>query len=256
MALAHNSRRVFLCSLVAFWASLLDPTVEAQVFPSTSDAIRVGIVAYQDFQKKRDQYDKLFNKELFADSDPTIRFKLDAGTYGDVLHWIDQDWVDVALLTPGVYSAILRGGASKMEYLVAIGLKPIEKSSDLSYRYQYQSACIVAKNSSIKTVQDLKSAVQGGAKLLFVHPLSVSGRIAPEFALKRAGIDLAKAQIIYTYSHNNSIRMVEGTGADEEVIAFVWDDVPENRKVRKLEFPELKALSIPYDVVSCSDLGT
>ncbi len=87
MALAHNSRRVFLCSLLAFWAFLLEPIAEAQVSPSTSDAIRVGIVAYQDFQKQ-DQYDKLFNKELFADSDPTIRFKLHAGTYDDVLHYL------------------------------------------------------------------------------------------------------------------------------------------------------------------------
>jgi predicted acylesterase/phospholipase RssA len=91
-------------------------------------------------------------------------------------------------------------------------------------------------------------------QFLFVHPMSVSGRVAPTQALRRVGIKPRKEQVRFTYSHSQSIRMLAEAHPTKERVAFVWDDAahddPELESgVRQLPFPELDKLAIPHDVV-------
>ena len=91
-------------------------------------------------------------------------------------------------------------------------------------------------------------------ELLFVHPLSISGRVVPREALRQAKIPLDRATVRFTYSHSQSIRLLSDPAADRERVAFVWDDATGNdpaleEGVRQLPFPQLQQLKIPHDVI-------
>ena len=88
----------------------------------------------------------------------------------------------------------------------------------------YRAVCVVAESSLLRSVDDLRRAAgEVRVQFLFVHPLSVSGRIAPEFALREVGINPAQAQVEYTYSHSNSLRLLSEHSRERERLAFVWD---------------------------------
>lgn len=218
--------------------------------------IRVGIVAFQDFHEGLERYDRLF-ADLERDRRNQVHFQMASGTYGDLLHWIDRGLVDLAVLSPGVFAEFMGRSAEGREaggceYLATVGLTSSPGPSH--YRYQYRAACVVSDRSPVRALADLRRAAgQGRARFLFVHPLSVSGRIAPDFALQRAGIRPAREQVEYSYSHSNSLRLLAEVETGCERVAFVWEDAlkeaPGNARLRRIEFPELDALTIPADVV-------
>jgi hypothetical protein len=112
----------------------------------------------------------------------------------------------------------------------------------------------VAQTSPLKSIADVCRASQAGqARFLYVDPLSASGRIAPAFALRQAGIDVAPEQTEYSYSHANSLRMLAGSRGAAGQVAFVWEgawnQAGDVTAVRRIPFPELDALTIPADVV-------
>jgi predicted acylesterase/phospholipase RssA/ABC-type phosphate/phosphonate transport system substrate-binding protein len=226
--------------------------------------VRVGIVAFQDFQEGLDRYDRLFS-DLERDSRGKLHFQLASGTYGDLLHWIDRGLVDVAVLSPGVFAEVMGSsaegkGGGTCEYLATVGLKPPAGAGagESPYLYQYRAACVVGDRSPLTDLRMFGKTVHGPMELmryfrfLFVHPLSVSGRIAPEFALQQAGIRPQQEQIRYSYSHSNSLRSINQEKGWKEV-AFVWENslktLPEKARVRRIDFPELDQLSIPSDAV-------
>ena len=54
-----------------------------------------------------------------------------------------------------------------------------------------QLQLLLAGCSSLQTVADLRTAAEADSiEFLFVHPLSTSGRAAPEEALRRVGIEI------------------------------------------------------------------
>jgi predicted acylesterase/phospholipase RssA/ABC-type phosphate/phosphonate transport system substrate-binding protein len=224
--------------------------------------VRVGIVTYQDFQFDLPRYKGLLDQ--LADSKKTkrqFRFHLAPGTYAEVLHWIERGLIDVAVLSPGVFAETQKAKVPKVRYLATMGRGPAtsplalpdRKEPDVVY-YQYRSACVVAADSPLQNAGDLKKAAEEDrVQFLFVDPLSVSGRIAPQFALKQIGIETGKDQFEYTYSHSNSLRLVTEPVDGQERVAFVWDDaLPEGKEVqvRRLDFPELDGLWVPQDVVA------
>jgi predicted acylesterase/phospholipase RssA/ABC-type phosphate/phosphonate transport system substrate-binding protein len=232
--------------------------------PSASVEVRVGIVAYEDFREEYAQFETIFAD--LAQRDPAMRFKLAVGSYGHVLQWLDRGQIDVAVLTPGAFAGLMADGTEPgsprlCDYLATVQLPPATTSwasnarRDEGFSNSYQSVCLVSAHSRIKTIGDIRNlAGQDDLELLFVHPLSVSGRAAPMEALRRVGIDCSRVSVRFTYSHSQSIRMLTDPTASRQRVAFVWDDAAGlNRQledgVRQLPFPELAEISIPHDVV-------
>ncbi len=238
------------------------------VSPAASETapieVRVGIVAYEDFHEEYARFEEIF--AAIARRDPAMRFKLAVGSYGHVLHWLDRQQIDVAVLTPGVFAGLLvRTGDSwkprLCDYLVTVQL-PKAKSPWASpvrrkdgFFNSYRSVCLVADDSPIASIDDVRRwASRNELEYLFVHPLSVSGRAAPMAALRRAKIKTANVPTRFTYSHSQSIRMLTDPTATRPRVAFVWDDAaglnPELEEgVRRLTFPALDEIAIPHDVI-------
>lgn len=225
--------------------------------------VRVAIVAYEDFHTEFEQFDELFAG--LSQQDPGLHFQLTVGSYGDVLHWIEQQRVDVAVLTPGAFASLLlpgsQQGPSTCRYLATVQLPPATSQWASDQRRAagvydtYRSVCLVVDSSALQSVDDLRNATKKDrVEFLFVHPLSVSGRAVPAAALRQVGIEPRNEQVRFTYSHSQSIRLLNDASAGLERIAFVWDDAAGNdlqlaTGVRRLPFPELAALEIPHDVV-------
>lgn len=230
--------------------------------PTPQVDVRVGIVAYEDFHGELEQFRQLFGD--LAERDPSFRYQLAVGSYNEVLHWMDRRLVDVAVLTPGVFASTLptEGGApSAYRYLTTIQLPPAssvwasEERKAPGFHNHYRSVCLVAENSTLKSLGDLITATrENRVEFLFVHARSVSGRIAPAEALRRVKIQPTEDQVRYTYSHSQSIRMLSDSSPERERVAFVWDDAAGLDRslemgVRKLPFAELDELVIPHDVI-------
>ena len=225
--------------------------------------VRVGIVAYQDSRADMDRYREQLSR-LASGSEVPLQIRFALGTYGDVVHWMDRKLIDVAVMSPGVFAETLKigTGSERWRYLGTLGLLPAEsplagdERRRPGYHFDYRSVCVVSARSSLGGMDDLRRAAEhGGVQFLFVHPLSVSGRIAPEFALRQLGIRPRPEDIEYTYSHSNSLRLVTEPVADKERVAFVWDDpprLPPDREslVRKLQFPQLDELPVPQNPVA------
>ena len=138
------------------------------------------------------------------------------GTYADVISWIEQEKVDAAVVTPGVaaYLAARKGqnAAKHWRYLLS------EENPDNG------SVCLTVKGSPLSSVDDLKrEAAQKNVQFLFVDPLSVSGRILPERALRHLGISIPPDAREYTSSHGTSLQKIlaERTGATGHKNYFV-----------------------------------
>jgi len=227
--------------------------------------VRAAVVAFEDFQEEGARWERLF-AEFSREAQPPLHFRLAAGTYGDVLHWIRQGMVDLAVMTPGVFAETLRepGQAAlggDCLYLATVGL-PAATSAWASpdrrvagYHYKCRCVCIVSAASTLQTADDLRrEARRGGLEFVFVHPLSLSGRIAPEVALRQLGIEPSREDVGYTYSHSGSLRLLARPAGGRQRVAFVWDDAlrgaPELAgRLRVLPFPQLEALAIPQSVV-------
>ena len=226
--------------------------------------VRVAVVAYEDFHAELEHFEHLFAE--LSRQEPALHFQLAVGSYGDVLHWIDRRLVDLAVLTPGVFAAVLPSEhraqvPGTCRYLATIQLPPAKSKwasagrKAEGFHDSYRSVCLVSEPSTLRSVDELRTAArEGRVEFLFVHPMSVSGRVAPTEALRRVGIKPTKEQVRFTYSHSQSIRMLEDAHPAKERVAFVWDDAAGNDPeletgVRRLPFPELDELVIPHDVV-------
>lgn len=243
-------------------AALLISTGFGQPAPQPTN-VRVAIVAYEDFHTELEHFQQLFGE--LSRQDPTLQFQLTVGSYGEVLHWIDRRIVDVAVLTPGAFASRLPSESDAVppasRYLATVQL-PMATSPWASAARQakgfhdsYRSVCLVSDSSQLQSVADLRAAVEKDrVEFLFVHPLSVSGLAVPKEALGQVGIEPKAEQIRFTYSHSQSIRMLNEVRPGSERVAFVWDDAAGNdltlgAGVRQLLFPQLEDLEIPHDVV-------
>ncbi|MCU0963432.1 MAG: patatin-like phospholipase family protein, partial [Pirellulaceae bacterium] len=119
----------------------------------------------------------------------------------------------------------------------------------------YRAVCVVREDSAIRTVDDLqREANNEHLQYLFVHPFSLSGRIAPELALLRAGMVVDRTQTRYTYGELESLRQLKLDAGRRVRVAFVSDealsDAPETvAGLRNVDFPQLDSLDLPQQVV-------
>ncbi len=247
------------------WILLVIGAVSGPMEAASPLEVRVGLLAYEDFRQELQDYDRLF-AELSRASVRPVQFRLAVGTYADVLHWLDRGRIDVALVTSGVVARECAAGRNesgqpRCQYLATLLCPPARSPLAFDDRRQpgrydrYRPACVVHADSPLRNIDDLQRAiVDRRAQLLFVDPLSVSGRIAAEYAMRRRGIHVASDRVMYTYSHSNSLRLLLDKSAGAQQVAFVWDDalsdVPEAAgRVRRLPFPELDRLWITQDAV-------
>jgi len=257
------------CHRSAALACLIAALLAGATRPALAAEVRVGVVAFQDFAGDWERYQGLF-ADLSLASGGALRFRLAAGTYGDVLHWLRQAQVDVAILSPGVAAASLcddpeSGAAAPCLYLATKCLKPASASlapaaeRTPGYRDGYRALCVVPAGSAIQGLADLRQAILlGHVQLLFVHPLSVSGHLAPLYALSQClapdELRLALAQSVFTSSHTNSVRLLRELVPGKTRVAFLFDDAlaadPEAESaLRRVALPPLDDLRVPADAV-------
>ena len=229
--------------------------------------VRVGVVAFEDFEGEFKRWNRLF-AELAKKEDSEVTFDLAVGSYGDLLHWMDKGYVDLAVLTPGVFSEYFQLGKKKQavaektgfEYLATDGVPTttsswaIEERRNPGFHFSYHCVCVVPKDSPLKTFGDvLKASKAGQIECLFVNPLSASGRVLPEYVLREHQA-FSSQQVRYSYSHTESLRLLLQDDFGKDRVAFVWDAaidaVPElANRLRKIPSPQLDEIPIPHNVI-------
>lgn len=114
-------------------------------------------------------------------------------TYQEMNDLISDGEVDLAIICSGAYVA---GKDNDMELLAV---------PEVNGKTTYQSYIIVNANSKFKRFEDLKGQV-----FALTDPLSFSGSIAPTYMVSRLNTKPSEyfGRIIYTYSHDNSIKAV------------------------------------------------
>jgi predicted acylesterase/phospholipase RssA/ABC-type phosphate/phosphonate transport system substrate-binding protein len=226
--------------------------------------VRVGIVAYEDFEQELTHYEQFFSS--LAERDREVSFELAVGSYGEVLHWLERQLIDTAILTPGAFASVMSDEPSAVswDYLASVELPPAksplapEIRRTPGFHSSYRSVCVVAENSTIQNSADLRDAFdRGEVRFLFVHPKSLSGFITPLHALRQLGIDPERDDFEFTYSHTQSLRsLAQQSAEDVEAVAFVWDDadaeVGLTESLRRIDFAELGQLDLPRNVVIAS----
>jgi len=209
--------------------------------------IRVALVSYGETPAREVRELEPLARRLEQAARGKARLAFAFGSYADVVSWVDQEKVDAAIVTPGVLGYLVdrarRTGRQEWKYLGS------EKAADSN-----RAVCVTPRGSALRSVADVKAAQEkGGVEFLFVDLLSVSGRILPQLALKRAGVDIPPQDILYTSAHGTSLQKLLREKSERPRVACVWEKVlqaPANAgRFRALDLPELRAAKIPPDAL-------
>ncbi len=229
--------------------------------------IRVGVVASEDFEAELARWRECFSACGGA-SGGKLSFRIAPGTYGDILHWMNEGLIDLAVATPAVFAENqARSGAAgsaevRFEYLATMDMRPavgpwaVESRRKNGHHYTYRAVCVVPADSPWKNFAELAAdAARNEVHFVFADPLSVSGRIMPEFALRKSAIVPDRESVRYAFSHTGVLRLLAGAKPGLKLVGFVWDDaissVPELAgKLKKLPFPDLENMELPHDVIA------
>lgn len=224
------------------------PTAAAAASPKV---IRIAVPYYEDLQKAYNEYQQLFVPK--AGHDQPFSIDIIVGTYDDVLYWYQNEMVDLAVLPPGAVADMLTAHDAKaadvMWYklktaylgsrsLIPEGYQPfLAPDARAGVRYKYRPTCVVPRympssnggqreETPIHNFSDVvKLAGENKVRLLFAHPLSVSGRILPEYLLRRAGVEVGPKNTEWTYNHALSLKRLSESKGGKINVAFIWDAV-------------------------------
>jgi len=131
-------------------------------------------------------------------------------TYGEISELLDKGEIDLAFICSGPYAS------TKARYgFVPLAVPEVQGSTF------YRSYLIVNRNSPFHQLQDLK-----GKTFAFTDPDSNTGKLVPTFWLAelQQRPETFFGQILYTYSHDNSILAVaRGLVAGAAVDGLVWE---------------------------------
>lgn len=254
---AWSAARIALLLLL-----LLGPRPASAEDPEHTRKVFVGIVAAEDFADEFARWrDCLL--EVASRARTPFRFYLAPGTYGDLVHWMERGLIDLAVVTPGVYmEARDRPGAPIYDYVATVDMLPargdwaVPARREARHHFDYHAVCVAAAASPVETMADVeREAARGRVKFIFVDPLSLSGHLAPAFALDAIGIRPSRREKAFTYSHTNALRHIAAQPPGiRSRVGFVWDDaierVPELKgKLRRIPFPALDGLVLPHDAI-------
>lgn len=235
-------------------------------------AVRFGIISYEDAAEQAARYREVF-RALSLQRGSAVRARIAQGTYAEVMHWVNRGLVDIAVLAPGAYAEALAETEAHPDlkacvYLASEGLPPAslpwasdERRKD-GISFDYRALCLVPKDSTLHSFEDLKASAQRGrCRLMFVDPLSMAGRVAPQCAFKKNELSVDPQLIEYSYAHSRSLERMASTaaprdasGAPIERAAFVFDGaasgaVPKpDEALRAIEIPSLQDFAIPADM--------
>lgn len=204
--------------------------------------VRVGLLAYEDVEAEIPYYRSLSEKLRKASSTAlTIQYAF--GNYSDLLHWIENDYIDLAVIGAGMHAAL----RSKVE----LG----DKWRYVANEYHSFKDPGISCYSNSATVRDLKSLSvsleRKEIELVLVDPFSVSGTTLPLLALQKAEVKIDPAHSRFSYSHSNSIRLLKDQASKR--FGCIWKSAaPASEKLTglyeiRLSFPDLQ--TIPPSVV-------
>lgn len=257
----------FLCAPApAFPAGAESSSAGAQA-ASPASVIRVGVVASEDFDAELARWRECFSS-CARSSDGRLKFRIAPGTYGDILYWMNEGLIDLAVATPAVFAEnqARENGAGTLEasfeYLATLDMRPArgpwaapERKRE-GHHYTYRAMCVVPAGAPWKDFSELiTDKDRDGVRFVFADPLSVSGRIAPEYAMRAAGMVPERGSVRYAFSHTGVLRLLAGAKPGITPVGFVWDDAissaPELApKLKRLPFGELEKLDLPHDVIA------
>ncbi|MEW6623091.1 MAG: phosphate/phosphite/phosphonate ABC transporter substrate-binding protein [Bacillota bacterium] len=134
-------------------------------------------------------------------------------TYSEVNDLLRVGQVDMAFIC--TYAYILGKNEFNLELLAA----PV-----INGKPTYQSYFIVPGQSKAENLDDLQ-----GKRFAFTDPISFTGRLYPMYVLKKKGYSPQEyfSEIIYTYSHDNSIKavaqnLVDGAAVDGLILEYLY----------------------------------
>jgi predicted acylesterase/phospholipase RssA/ABC-type phosphate/phosphonate transport system substrate-binding protein len=258
--------------VIAFVGAVLMMTgylAPARAAGSLPTIIRVGVVAYDNFQSTADRYRAYLGEVSRGARTEQLTFRLAVGTYSEVLDWYKNESIDVGIFTPGPVAQLLSNTADQPKVLQAyLGTRTLAPASVSPYsepdrtvrgqRYDYyHAAVIVHADSKIRTLADLVGAARARRlRFLLNHPLSVSSYIYPSYYLKKQDIILANGPLELTYSHEVTVnRIANATQSERDsLIGFVYDGMDVSNvkdaltRIRKLELPDYSSRKLPQDV--------
>ncbi len=198
---------------------------------NNKDVLRVGVSSVLSPRETRDNY-RVFAEYLEKKVGRPVEL-VQRQSYKEINELVRDKGVDVAFICSGAY---VMGREDNLELLAVPEVKG--KST-------YQSYIVVNANSKFKNFADLKGQVFG-----FTDPISFSGTIAPSYmaAQMQAQPSDFFGRVVYTYSHDNSIKavldnVVTAAGVDSLVYQFaVAKDATLSSKLRIIaQSPEVGA---------------
>jgi predicted acylesterase/phospholipase RssA len=256
------------------------PTAVAVVAPTPTPApadpliVRVGVVNYNGTRETHFNYQQVFSRMAASRPDIKLDFRLVDGAYDDVLEWYKSGLLNVAILSPGVIGELSTLDKWKDDlkdyYVASEGLPPATAANVFAAaarhapgaHFAYHSVCLVRADSPVHTAADIKKlADDHEIEFVFVHPLSVSGYMLPEYVLRENyKIKTKEIAPVWSYDHTQSLRELVEPDAPARV-AFVKDDTKAPikgaaaqkfmKQFRQIPIPELDGDEglIPQDVV-------
>ncbi|WP_407309648.1 phosphate/phosphite/phosphonate ABC transporter substrate-binding protein [Desulfosporosinus sp. SB140] len=206
-----------------------DPSLTNPLPMENQNVLRVGISSVLSPRETLENYQSLAEYLQKKIGRPVVLVQRQS--YKEINDLVRDNGVDIAFICSGAYVS------GKQENLMLLAVPEVNGKST------YQSYIIVSSNSKFQSFQDLKGQVFG-----FTDPISFSGTIAPTYMvtlLNSRPTDFFK-RVVYTYSHDNSIKavldnVVSAAGIDSLVYQFsVAKDPSLATKIRIIaESPEV-----------------
>jgi predicted acylesterase/phospholipase RssA/ABC-type phosphate/phosphonate transport system substrate-binding protein len=273
---AHRARRAQTTTPAAPAPTKQPTAAPRQAADDEPLVVRVGVVNYNGTRETHFNYQQVFSRMAASHADRKLDFRLVDGAYDDVLEWYKSGLLNVAVLSPGVIAELSTldkwKGELKDYYFATEGLPPAKATNLFASaarrkpgaHFSYHSVCLVRADSKVRTAADIKElAEKHEIEFVFVHPLSVSGYVLPEYVLReKYGVKTNEIAPVWSYDHTQSLReLAEGEADDTARVAFVKDDadapgegmaaVEFMKKFRQIHIPELDGDEglIPQDVV-------
>lgn len=139
----------------------------------------------------------------------TVQY-VDAENYEDINRKLQKGELDAGFVCSGPYVD------GKKEFGLELVAAPRAYGTTVYYAY-----IIVPKNSSLNSLEELK-----GKRFAFTDPLSNTGKLVPEYILKRKGYTPERffGKLVYSGSHDKSIAAVnQGLLDGASVDSLIWE---------------------------------
>ncbi|MFN8498345.1 MAG: phosphate/phosphite/phosphonate ABC transporter substrate-binding protein [Anaerolineae bacterium] len=189
---------------------------------TAANPIKMAFVPSSDAQKLATSLDKVGQ---MLEKETGLKFKTSVPTsYAATVEAMNAGQIDIGWLNPLSYVV----GANR--YGLDLLLTTTRNGSKV-----YPFSIIVAKDSPIKTVQDLK-----GKKIASADPLSTSGNLYPRAYLTQQGVLPDKdVQFVYSGGHDKSVIALTNGQVDAAAVFGEFKGTPDARDRAKASVPDV-----------------